>query len=167
MVKFTSTIYKIGINPVVDPPSNVLDKLFAQAGRSKGPVPVRGKLNGADFVQTLVKYQGAWRLYINGPMLKESGLQVDDKADIEIEFDPTAREVETPAGLISALRRDRVASAAYENLPRSRKNEISKYLNSLKTEASVERNIERVIRHLRDEDTDAQYGMMRRKQNKK
>jgi hypothetical protein len=62
MQKFSATIYKIGINPVVDPPDGVMTAIFAAAGRRKGPIPVRGRLNGAEFVQTLVRYRGAWRL---------------------------------------------------------------------------------------------------------
>src|SRR5688572_17250242 len=111
MVTFTAQIHKIGINPVVDPPDDVLAELFAQAGRSKGPIPVRGKVNGARYLQTLVKYGGAWRLYINGKMLKESGLKVGDEARIEIEFDPKPREVAMSRALVTALRKDKSAKA--------------------------------------------------------
>ena len=104
MVKFASKIYKIGINPVIDPPDDVLNALFLQAGKSTGPIPVRGRVNGAEFTQTLIKYSGAWRLYINGPMLKSSGLNVGDAAEIEIEFDPRPREVPMPKQLAAALR---------------------------------------------------------------
>src|SRR5215204_6244451 len=102
MPRFSKPIYKIGINPVVDPPEAILNTIFAQAGRSKGPIAVRGKLNGAEFIQTLVKFRGAWRLYINGPMLKESGLEVGDIAKVEIEFDPRPRKVSMPAALAAA-----------------------------------------------------------------
>ena len=95
MVKFTATIYKIGINPVVDPPDNVLNAIFGQARRSKGPIRVCGLINGAGFIQTLIKYQGAWRLYINGEMLKAAGLIVGDTANVELKFDPRPREVPT------------------------------------------------------------------------
>ncbi len=104
MVKFAATIYKIGINPVVDPPGKVLSALFAQAGKDKGPIPVCGHLNGAEFIQTLVKYRGVWRLYINGEMLKASGLNVGDTANVEIEFDPRPRQTPMPLKFAKALR---------------------------------------------------------------
>ncbi|HLA94342.1 MAG TPA: hypothetical protein VK612_01380 [Pyrinomonadaceae bacterium] len=63
MAEFSQKIYKIGINPVVDPPNEILKAIFKQAGRSTGPIPIHGKLNGAEFTQTLVKYKGKWRLY--------------------------------------------------------------------------------------------------------
>jgi hypothetical protein len=163
MFKFTATIYKIGINPVVDPPDKVLFSIFKKADRSKGPIPVCGKLNGAEFVQTLVKYQGSWRLYINGPMLRDSGLAVGDVAKIEVDFDPRSREVAMPKELVAALKKDKKAKAAFEDLSPSRRKEISKYIGGLKTPESVAKNIERVIRHLRVEETDAQYALMRRK----
>lgn len=162
MFGFTFKIYKLGINPVVDPPDNVLRALFEQAGRSKGPIPVRGRLNGAEFIQTLVKYGGKWRLYINGQMLKDSGLKVNDTASIEIEFDSRPRIVGLPESLEKALQKDKRAKKAFEELSPSRQKEIMRYLGALKTPASIEKNVERIIKHLRDEKTDAQHALMRR-----
>ena len=163
MPRFDSIIYKIGINPVIDPPERVMKLLFDQAGRSRGPIPVRGKINGAEFLQTVVKYQGAWRLYVNGPMLKSCGSKVGDSVKIEIDFDPDPRDVPMSGQLADAFRRDKVAKAAFEKLSPSRQKEIQKYLGSLKTEESIRRNVERILHHLRGEDTDGQYAMMRRK----
>ena len=149
MPRFAATIYKLGINPVVDPPERILSSIFKQAGKSKGAIPVRGRLNGIEFVQTLVKYAGAWRLYINGPMLKESGTKVADEVRIEIEFDPRPRDVTIPKSLEIALRKDGRAKAALEKLPTSRRKEIFRYINSLKTQDAIEKNVEKVIRQLK------------------
>ena len=147
-VKFKFIIYKIGINPVVDPPEKVLAKIFEQVGKSSGPIPVRGKINGSEYIQTLMKYQGAWRLYINGPMLKASGLGVGDKAEIEIEFDPRPREVKMVKELAAAFKKDKAASSAYKKLAPSRQREILKYIGSLKSKEAREKNIKKVLRHL-------------------
>jgi hypothetical protein len=149
MPTFAAKIYKIGINPVVDPPEDVLKDIFEQAGRSKGPIPVRGRLTGADYVQTLVKYRGAWRLYVNGPMLKSAGLAVGDIAEVEIEFDPAPRKTAVPPRFARALADDAAAGAAFNSLSPSRQNEILKYLGFLKTEASLERNIAKVLKQLK------------------
>lgn len=149
MPRFSATIFKVGINPVVDPPVSVLDAIFKKAGRSRGPIPVRGKLNGAEFVQTLVKYAGSWRLYINGPMLKESGTNVGDEVRIEIEFDPRPRDVTIPKSLEIALRDDFRAQVALEKLPPSRRKEIFRYISSLKSADAIEKNVEKVIRQLK------------------
>jgi hypothetical protein len=161
MFKFSARVFKIGINPVVDPPEDVLSGIFEQAGKSKGAIPVSGRLNGADFIQTLVKYQGSWRLYVNGPMLKAAGIEVGDIARVEIEFDPEPREVVMPKGFAIAMQNDESARSAYEKLSPSRQKEILRYLGSLKTEESLDRNIKRVLRHLRGEDSPTLHGLMR------
>lgn len=163
MVKFSSKIYKIGINPVVDPPENVLRAIFEQAEKDKGPIPVRGRLNGADFIQTLVKYHGVWRLYINGPMLKDSSLGVGDMAKVKIEFDSRSREVPMLREFAAALAKDNAAKKEFDKLPPSRQKEILRYLSNLKSKESVAKNVERILRHLNGKPTDAQHALMRRK----
>jgi len=69
MKSFSARILKIGINPYVGLPEDVLNVLFKQADKTKGPIQVRGTVNGKRFKQTLVKYPGAWCLYINGDPL--------------------------------------------------------------------------------------------------
>ncbi len=147
-MKFKAEIYKIGINPVVDPPGDVLDVIFEQAGKSKGPIPVRGKLGDTAFIQTLVKYQGAWRLYVNGPMLRDSGLEVGDTASVDLEFDPERREVPVPPALEAALRKNAKAKAAFDKLPPSRRKEIFRYIASLRSATAIERNVARVLEQL-------------------
>jgi len=161
--KFSSVIYKIGINPVVDPPDNVLDSIFKQAGRSKGPIPVCGKLNGAEFIQTLVKYMGDWRLYINAQMLNDSGLKVGDKANVEIKFDPRPRSIPMPTKLGAALRRDTKAKEAFAALSSSRQKEIFRYINSLRTDESIARNVEKILRQLKGDETVKPLAIMRAK----
>ena len=114
-------------------------------------MPVRGTLNRKPFKQTLVKFQGAWRLYTNGPMREAAGIDVGDQVDIHLEFDSTPRIEPIHPRLEVALARDKSAKAAFEELSPSRQKEILRYLNSMKTEESLDRNIERVIKHLSGE----------------
>ena len=149
MPRFSATIYKLGINPVVDPPERVLAAIFKDAGRSKGPIPVRGRVNAAVFQQTLVKYSGAWRLHINGVMLKASGAKVGETVKIDVEFDPSPREVRMPEALAQAFSKDRAARSAFDKLAPSRQKEILRYIGSLKTEESIRKNVEKIVRQLR------------------
>ncbi len=148
MNSFSSRIYKIGVNPYVTPTTAVLEDLFRQAGKTSGPIPVRGKLNGHPFQQTLVKFSSKWRLYLNTPMRRSAGIDVGDKASVEIEFDPGNRDVPVHPDLQSALNKNKTARAAFAKLTASRQKEIKRYINHLKTKASVEKNIERVLHHL-------------------
>jgi hypothetical protein len=150
---FSATIYKIGINPYVYLPEDILSELFKQAGKSKGPIPVHGTIDGKRFMQTLVKYQGDWRLYINGEMRQAAGVDVGDQAHIKIEFDPVPRIEAMHPKFKAALSKELAAKIKFEKLTPSRQKEMLRYLNSMKTETSLERNIEKIIRHLLGEQT--------------
>ena len=160
---FAAKIGKLGINPVVDPPDKVLEYIFARACRSSGPISVCGKINGFEFIQTLVKYRGAWRLYVNTEMLRASGLSVHDVAQIEIEYDPRPRDVAIPKLFASALERNSTAKTAFQKLPPSRQKEILKYLGALKSRNSLERNVDKVIDQLSGHPATKPHMTLRRK----
>lgn len=148
MKPFSAKIYKIGINPYVNLPASVLHELFRRSGKNKGPIPVRGRLNGKEFTQTLVKYSGKWRLYLNTPMRKVAGVNVGDIAKVSIEFDPAPRVTRLPLKLMQALAKNKKAKIAFERLTPSRRKEIMRYIGHLKTDESVVRNVGKVIQHL-------------------
>jgi len=83
-------------NPFVFVPREILSDLFIQANKNKGHIPVRGKINGRDFQQTLLKYSGDWRLYINMKMLKDSPRRIGEIIEVGIEFDPAERSIKNP-----------------------------------------------------------------------
>jgi len=148
MKSFSAKISKIGINPYVGVPENALDSLFKQSGKTRGPIPVCGTLNGKKFKQTLVKYQGAWRLYINGSMREAAAIDVGDQAYVKLEFDPLPRIEEMHPKLVHAFARNKAAKTAFEKLVPSRRKEILRYLNAMKTESSLERNVEKIVQYL-------------------
>lgn len=148
MRSFSSTIEIIGINPYVFLPEKVLEALFKSAGRDKGPIPVKVKVDGHAFTQTLVKYRGHWRLYINGPMLKASGKDVGDSIKVHIEYNAAPPKVLMPAQLEEALDKNKKAKKAFEALPPSTQKEIMRYIGFLKSEESIKKNVEKAIAHL-------------------
>ena len=148
MKSFSAIILKIGINPYVGVPEDVLSTLFKQADKTKGPIQVRDTVNGKIFQQTLVRYQGAWRLYVNGEMRRAAQIDVGDEAHIKIEYDPVPRIESAHPRFVTALSKSKTAKAAFERLRPSCQKEILRYLNSMKKESSLERNIEKVIQHL-------------------
>ena len=154
MKSFSAKVSKIGINPYVGLPEDILGRIFKQAGKTRGPIPIRGTVNGKPFTQTLVKYQGAWRLYINGIMREAAGIDVGDDAHIRLEFDPRPRVETVHPKLAYALGQNETAKAAFETLTPSRQKEILRYMNSMKTEESLERNIARVLKLLLGEKVD-------------
>lgn len=142
---FRAEILIIGINPYVLLPERTLEKLFAQATKDKGPIPVHGTLDGHAFIQTLVKYAGAWRLYLNGPMLKAVQKGVGDEVSVRIGHDPRDRSTPMPPALETALRKNKKAHAIFDALPPSRRKEIMRYIGRLKSEEAIARNVARAI----------------------
>jgi len=145
MARFSALIEIIGINPFVSLPPRVLEGLFSQAGKSKGPIPVRLAVAGVEFPQTLVKYAGQWRLYLNGPMLKAAKKGVGDRIAVQLEFDPQERRIPMRPELRAALDAHPEAKAIFDGLSPSLRKEIVRYLGFLKSEAAVARNAERAI----------------------
>ena len=148
MKSFSAKIQIIGINPYVLLPSYLLEYIFQKAGKVKGAIPVQLKINGEDFIQNLVKYSGKWRLYLNGPMRKAAGKDVGDTIEIQIDFDPRPRTTPIHPNLKKAFKENSTARKAFEKLSPSRQKEILRYINFLKSEESIDKNVQRAIAHL-------------------
>ena len=148
MKPFSAKIQIIGVNPYVLLPSALLKYIFQKAEKKRGSIPVQLKIGGKDFIQSLVKYSGKWRLYLNGPMRKTAGKDVGDRIDIQIDFDPKPRTTPVHPKLKKAFKEYPNARMAFEKLSPSRQKEILRYINFLKLEESVDKNIKRVISHL-------------------
>ena len=156
MLKFTEKILIISANPYVRPPDNVLEKVFDQAGRKTGPIPINGKINGAPFQQTLVRYQGDWRLYVNIIMAKAAKIHfsksiseiVGQEATFEIEFNPNPPTYEMASFLKEALDKNPEAKAKWKELIPSRQKEILRYFSWLKSDEAKERNLKKVMQAL-------------------
>jgi Domain of unknown function (DUF1905) len=142
---FEATICKAGINPYVDVPLNITGKLVPV----KGYIPIKGKINNHLFQQTLVPIKNAaYRLYVNGPMLKGSGTKTGDLAKFVIGQEHEPRTVPMPVEFKKELNKHGLLSE-FKILTPSRQKEILKYLNFLKTKEALIRNIEKIITHLK------------------
>ena len=148
MFKFKAKIEIIGVNPFVFLPERVLTKVFKQAGKDKGKIPVKMKIDGHEFPQTLIKWSGAWRLYLNTPMRKAARKDVGDVADFEIRYDPVERAVPMHAKFKKALQENKEAKKVFDSLRPSLQQEINRYFSYLKSESSVDRNVTKAIQFL-------------------
>lgn len=101
--RFTAIIELLGINPYVLVPPAQLRVLFEAAGRDKGPLPIQAEFDGQAFPQHLVRYRGAWRLYLNTPMRKAIGKDVGDRVQVRVTHDPVPRAEPMPAEFAHAL----------------------------------------------------------------
>jgi hypothetical protein len=142
---FNATIEIIGINPFVFVPDIILTDIFRQAGKNKGTIPIRGTINSLPYKQTLVKYSGDWRLYINTLMLKNSPKRIGENIHLTIEFDPSDRTIQPHPKFVKALRENNQAKTIFDSLTPSLQLEIVRYIANLKTEESINRNILKAI----------------------
>jgi hypothetical protein len=148
MKKFKASLEIIGINPFVFVPERILNQIFIAAGKDKGHIPVRGTVNSEPYIQTLLRYKGEWRLYINTTMLKDSPKRIGETITVEIEYDPVERKIKPHPQLIKALKENKQARKVFESLAPSMQKEIVRYISYLKTEKSVTANIQRCINFL-------------------
>ena len=123
MYKFKSNIEIIGINPFVFVPQQIL--VFIDAVKWKGQIPVCGTINGKEYTQTLVRYSGEWRLYINTKMVKDSPRRMGEEIEVTIKYDSADRTLTPHPKLIKALKENKKAKAVFDSLSPSMKNLIS------------------------------------------
>lgn len=145
---FEAKIERIGINPFVFVPQEILEEIFQQAGKNKGPIRIKGQINGKAYKQTLVRFSGEWRLYINTLMLANSPQRIGETVSLTLVFDPEERIVEMHPKLAALLQDNTEVRLVFESLTPSHKQEIVRYIANLKTEASVERNVEKARNYL-------------------
>jgi hypothetical protein len=143
--KFKAIIEIIGVNPFVHIPGNILGNIFRQAGKDKGFIPIKGTVNNKPYKQTLVKYKGSWRLYINTTILKNSPKRTGEEIDVTIAFDPIKRTIDPHPKLLEALENNIKAKNVFDGLSPSKRNEIIRYISFLKSEESIDRNVKRAI----------------------
>lgn len=147
---FKSLVYKVGVNPCVDVPQKISKLLEAQ----RGYIRIKGTINGHLFKQTLVPVKnGPYRLYVNGPMMKGGKVLVNDIASFRITQDdkPPVKFKMTLA--LKKTLGEHKQLARFKMLRPSRQQEVLRYLSRLKSEDAIQRNIQRVVKMLKENKT--------------
>ena len=145
---FQAALEIIGINPFVSIPVEILEAVFQQATKDKGPIPVTGTINKKIYQQTLLKYSGQWRLYINTTMLKNSPKRIGELIEITITYDTSDRTIKPHPQFIKALSKNLKAKQSFDCLTPSMQKEMIRYIANLKTEQTRNRIIARAIDYL-------------------
>lgn len=143
---FKSRLYRIGINLVVDVPK----KITAEIQRKKGPIRIVGTINESEFHTTLMPVKDLpYILYVNIPMLKAAGIGEGDTATFSIAPDTNHYEQHYPMvpRLLSTLKKMKLKNN-FDALTESRKKDILKYLNHIKTEAILLKHIDNLCSKL-------------------
>lgn len=145
MHQFKAALEIIGINPFVYVPVAILEDIFAKAGKNKGHIPVYGLINNQSYKQTLVKYAGEWRLYINTKMLKNSPKRIGEIVHITIQYDNDDRSIKPHPKFTEALAGNKEAEKIFLTLPPYLQKEMIRYISNLKSQESIDRNIVKAI----------------------
>jgi hypothetical protein len=148
MYTFSTLLEIIGINPYVSVPDDILSRIFNKAGKDRGTIPIHGTVNGNAYTQTLVRYKGAWRLYVNTTMLKNSPKRIGETLTVTIDFDHRDRALPIHPKLNEALEQDAHARSVFESLSPSHRHEINRYITNLKSAAKVDENVQKAIGYL-------------------
>ena len=145
--RFKAKIYKVGINPCVKVPL----RITKQMQPVKGYIPVKGKILHHVFTQTLVPVKGqGYRLYVNGPMLKESDTKLGDTVNFEIKQDVRQKDrIPSMNKELEKQLKENNLLDAFEKLIPSRRKDILRYLNNLKSQDTLLKNVDKVIRALK------------------
>lgn len=135
------------INPCVVVPQRIVATLKAESGKNQS-IPVRATLQGTPFEANVVRYRGAWRLYLNGSIRKAAERDVGHKVTVTLLYDPKPRVIPLPPAFLKALDANPKARATFESLAPSRRKEMVRYLAGLKNQETLERNVGKAIRSL-------------------
>lgn len=81
-------------------------------------------------------------------MLKDSPKKTGQVVEIKIRHDHHPRTITIPPEFESALKKNKTAKTTFDQLSPSRQKEIVRYLASLKTTASLKKNILRALNFL-------------------
>ncbi len=145
---FTATIHKLGINPCVDVPKEIVTALLLAAKKKNAPVQVKCELLGTLFDANIVRYAGNWRLYLNTPVRKSSQRDVGDTVEIMLHYDPTIRMPPMPQAFRQALKDDTEALRLWRLRPSAKRYEMLQYLNGKTNDAALAASIIEVIERL-------------------
>lgn len=140
---FKSRIYKVGINPCVKVPARITKTMTA----TKGYIPIKGTINDHPFEQTLCPVKNdLYRLYVNGPMMKGANVKIGDRASFSIEQAGKQKDsdIAMPLQLKKKLKEYKLQKT-FDVLAPYRQKEILRYLNNIKTEATLLKNIDKLI----------------------
>lgn len=152
MLRFSAPIdIRIG-NPFI-----LVDAEKAQSLKKdwRKPMPVKIRINGEPKkwwqVNMMPVGNGDFYLYLHGDVREASDTKVGDTVDVEIKFDTQYKNGPMhamPTWFMSALSKNAKAKNGWDALIPSRQKEILRYFSWLKSDAAIERNLEKALRVL-------------------
>jgi hypothetical protein len=152
---FRAKIQIIGINPYVLVSGEIANRLKPHW---RQPIPVLVQVNGQPsdpwHINLVPVGDGSFYLYLHGDVRKASGTSVGDEVDVALSFDASYHSgplTPLPQWFRVPLYNNPSARENWDKLSPSRQKEIVRYLVNLKTQAAIDRNLEKTIRMISGE----------------
>jgi hypothetical protein len=137
---FVAKIVRFTVLYCVDVPAAISREL----GRARVPVVARVE-RGSPYRATLVPAGGGrHRLFVNGEIRAEAGVEIGQRVRIEVRVDREPREVPIPPDLTEALR-DEGVLGAWESMPPGQREHILKWIDQAVHEATRAKRIARAV----------------------
>ena len=147
---FKAKIYKVGINCCVDVSSEITSKMTV----NKGFIKIKGTINDFAFKKRLVPVKNKpYRLFVNIIMLKGGQTEVGHTANFSItqDFEIIKKDYPVPISLTKSLKEQKLL-ADFNNLSDAKRKELLKYLNNIKTEETLQKNIDKLATQLKNKE---------------
>jgi hypothetical protein len=110
--------------------------------------PVRVTLAGYSYQTTVARMRGEFTFPVSADVRDHAGISAGDQLDIEIELDPTPREVTVPADLRDAFEQQAGARAAFERLSYTNQKRHVLAVESAKSPETRQRRIAKTLDEL-------------------
>ena len=142
---FCGQIYKVGIIRFVDVPAEVSRAM----GSGTAHVPVAGEIEGVALRSTLVpRGKGCYRLAVHSEIRKKLKVDAGAVVEVALQLDEEPREPILPPALVLALRNAPKAQAAFRKMTTALRQQIVRYLTSVKQQSTLERRVAAFVRRL-------------------
>ena len=126
----------------------VPEDLVAALGSSRRP-PVTVTIGGHSYRTTVARMGGRFLVPLSAENRTAAGVAAGNLVDVDIEPDPTAREVDVPADLAEALARDDAARATFDGLSFTHRKEWVRWVEEAKKAETRAMRLAKTVESLR------------------
>ncbi len=127
----------------------VPDKVVNDLGSGKKPA-VRVTINGHTYRSTVAPRGGKFLIPLSAENREAAGVAAGDTVKVDIELDTEKRELEIPADLTKALRRDAAAKKFFDGLSLSNKKRFVLPIEQAKAPETRQRRIDKTVEMCRE-----------------
>lgn len=129
-------------------PTVVLPFDVAEAFGSARP-KVKATVNGVELRTTVAVYGGVSYVGFRREVREAMGIALGDRIEVKLELDTAPREVEVPADLARALKKDRDARQRFDALAFTHRREYAQWVTEAKKPETRARRVEKTIEMLK------------------